>query len=366
MKYPLKLFLPILLLLAWTTAWAGQAEEVITDLDAVLAEGGSPSRSRLLSISEKIAQTPQEVLPLLLEKGSSPDLSEDGLAIVLWALGQTDSPEAVAHIIRLAEAKNTDKVLKNGYQALADIGNDDATQYLFRSLLSSSQPRMRSFLIDLLAGLRYTVALPAALEILELDPNNHNRPSIFVFGKYGELAVPFLLDKISHPNANVRANSIMVLGQWLIAAEAVEPLKKQFWREQDTNIQILILSSLEKLLTRVEELKAFAKETIVRKKDEEVVDFAIETVGNADEMVTHINAFRSFKKDDRPLFEQTYSELYGSQGRLGDYNDLAATSTRADENRLRELQRVVLQRNSNECLRDYQKINDVILLNKRI
>jgi hypothetical protein len=156
----------------------------------------------------------------------------------------------------------------------------------------------------------------------------------------------------------------MVLGQWLIAREARGPLKKQFQVESDPNIRALILSSLERISSNVDDIRTFSEEILKTEKDENVTQFAFETISNFEEMKKHIASFKASKKDDRSGFESAYKEIYDSLGKTGDYQLLAEASTRADEARLKKLKEVILQRNENDCFHDYQKINDVIMLNR--
>ncbi|MEW6290881.1 MAG: HEAT repeat domain-containing protein [Thermodesulfobacteriota bacterium] len=354
----------VLLLLVLVDVAAGKENPVIRDLEIIISQGQPATFEKFDAIKKNIEKNPKETLNLLLAKANSPDLPEESLAVYLWAMGMTKEPAAVDAIIRLTEGKQNEMLLKNACRSLAMIGGDKSAEFLFRRLQETTEPMARYYLLDLLAQLQYPPALPATIDILQQDPNSYYWQLVFIFGKYGDIAVPFLMNKINDSNQNVRANAIMVLGQWLIPGEAVAPMKKQFQAEGDPNIRALILSSLEKINSNADDIRIFSEDVLKTEKDEKVGQFAFETISNFEEMKNHISAFKAGKKDDRAGFEAAYRQIYDSMGKGGDYQRLAAASTRADEARLKKLKEVILQRNSNECFQDYQKINDVIMLNR--
>lgn len=343
---------------------AARENQVIKDLEAIISQGQPATFETFEAIKKNIDKNPKEILALLLEKVNTPGLPDESLAVYIWALGMTREPEAVAAIIRLSAGKQNEMLQKNACRALSMIGGDKAAEFLFRQLQQAPDIMARYYLLDLLAQLKYQPALPAAIEILQQDPKSLYWQSVYIFGKYGDSAVPFLLGKINDSNQNVRANAIMVLGQWLIAGEAVGPLKKQFQVESDPNIRTLILSSLERINSNADDIRVFSEEILKTEKDENVTQFAFETISDFEEMKNHITSFKAGKQDDRPGFASAYQQLYDSLGKTGDYQLLATASTRADEASLKKLKEVILQRNANDCFHDYQKINDVIMLNR--
>ncbi|MBU4262075.1 MAG: HEAT repeat domain-containing protein [Proteobacteria bacterium] len=354
----------VLLLLVFAGISAAKENPVISDLERIISQGQPATFAQFDAIKNNIEKNPREILPLLLAKANAPDLPDESLAVYIWALGMTREPEAVEAIIKLTQAKKNEMLQQNACRSLAMIGGDKSAEYLFRRLQQTSETMGRYYMFDLLAQLQYLPALPAAIEILQQDPKTFYWQSVFIFGKYGDAAVPFLLSKINDSNQNVRANAIMVLGQWLIAGEALAPLKKRFQVESDPKIRALILSSLERITSNVDDIRTFSEEILKTEKDEDVTQFAFETISNFEEMKKHIATFKASKKDDRPGFESAYKEIYDSLGKTGDYPLLAEASTRADEARLKKLKEVILQRNENDCFHDYQKINDVIMLNR--
>lgn len=355
----------VLLLLVLVDAAAGKDNPVIRDLEMIISQGQPATFEKFAAIKSNIEKNPKEILDLLLAKTNSPDLPEESLAVYLWAMGMTKEPAAVDAIIRLSEGRKNEMLRQNAYRSLAMIGGDKSAEFLFRRLQeTTTEPMARYYLLDLLAQLQYLPALPATIDILQQDPDSYYWQMAFIFGKYGDIAVPFLLSKINDSNLNIRTNAIMVLGQWLIPAEAAAPMKKRFQVEGDPNVRALILSSLEKINSNADDIRIFSEDVLKTEKDEKVGQFAFETISNFEEMKNHISAFKAGKKDDRAGFEAVYKQIYDSMGKTGDYQRLAAASTGADEARLKKLKEVILQRNSDECFQDYQKINDVIMLNR--
>lgn len=356
----------ILILFMFVIASGAQGNTIIVDIEEIISKAETTSSKQIETIKNKIDDDPEKALPLLLEKANTPNLPEKDLAIYIWAIGLTKSPKAIDDIIKLSSKKRSEILVGNAYKALAAIGGERSSEYLFKKLKETSDPMMRFNLLDLLAQLQYKPAISLSVEILKLDPKQYYWQSIFVFGKYGDRAIPFLLEKANDSNKNIRSNSIMVLGQWLIAEEAVNALKKQFEEEKDPKIRLLILSSLEKTISNLEEINEFSQEVLKKERNDEVLKFAKETVNNREQMSNYLKTFEKEKKTDRNLFESEYRKIYSSFGKEGNYNILGSTSTKADEEKLKRLKEIILQRNSDECFYDYQKINNIIMLNRFI
>ena len=158
----------------------------------------------------------------------------------------------------------------------------------------------------------------------------------------------------------------MVLGKWLIPTESLEPLKNQFWKEDVPEIRRLILSSIETVDSNLQDVRNFFEEVMHKGQEENVVRFAEETVNNFGKLTSIIETFKSQKIQDRAVFEAEYSEILHSFGKEGDYRLLGAGSVKGDEQKLKRLRERILQRNSDECFYDYQKVNRIIILNRLI
>ena len=263
---------------------ANQQHSVMKDLDDIISQGGSASNEEYEKIKTKIEKEPDTILPQLLSKATNPQLQESKLAIYIWAIGLTKSPKAVDEIIKLSSGKKSELVIGNSYKALASIGNEKAAEHLLKQLDQTTDQMMRYNIMDLLAQIKYSPALPKTIEILRQDPKQLYWQTIFVFGKYGDSAISFLLKKIGDKELNIRTNAIMALGQWLIPTESLKPFKTQFWQENSPQIRGLILSSLAKINTNILDVKSFAQEVIEKETNENVKRFAQETIDNSEKI----------------------------------------------------------------------------------
>jgi len=357
-------FILVLLVVMAGSAFGDQQHPVITELDTVISQGDSVSQAKLHTIKEAIEKDPEAILPQLLAIAGDPKLPEANLAVYIWAIGLTRSPEAIDDIIGLYSGKKSELVVGNAQRALAAIGGDKAGDYLFSQLDLATGQMARYSLIDLLAQIQYRPALPKAIEILQKDPGEFYWQTIFIFGKYGDAAIPFLLEKIGDDDENVRVNTIMALGQWLLSTASLDALHKQFWQETNPEIRGMILSSLEKVDTDLASIRAFSQKVVAKETDENVKRFAQETVDNHEKMQSRIEDFRQQKKEDPVVFEAEYSRMLKSFGKEGNFDKLAAASSITDEEKLKILRAIILQRNSDECFYDYQKINNIIMMNR--
>jgi hypothetical protein len=248
----------------------------------------------------------------------------------------------------------------NTFNALAAIGGEKAGQFLLNELEKTSGQGERLEILNLLGQIEYEAALPKTIEILRKDPDKYYWQSIFVFGKMGDKAIPFLLSKIDDEDMNIRRNAIMVLGQWLLAPEAIGPFQRRFWVEKEWKIRHLILISLDQMIANPDESKRFFKEVAATDKQPEAKQCAEETLALVGKVEKLIVEFRQKKKPDSAVFDREYAKIYKSGGREGDMQILSVTSSTQDESRLKKLRQRILQRNSDEAFEDYKKINDII------
>jgi len=216
-----------------------------------------------------------------------------------------------------------------------------------------------------LAQMQYEAALPRTGEILKLDPKEYYWQSIFIFGKMGDKAVPFLIEKINDPDRNVRVNAINVVGAWLLAKESAQPLRERFCKEKAPEMRLLILSALERVTDDPRKIKEFSKKILEKEKEESVRKYARETIDHFDNKLKEdLEAFRRKKRISPAVFAGQYDRIYKSAGKQGFYEIISAASSWEDEPKLKKLRERVLQRNSDECFYDYEKINDIIMFNR--
>jgi len=311
-----------------------------------------------------IKKNPAEVSSALIPKLKDKNLTEKQLAVYVWALGLTRDEAAANAIKELHQQSKSDLVRGNCLRALATIGDKQAGEFILSVLDSTSNKEMRFNILNLLGQMQYEPALLKAEEILKQDPKELYWQSIFVFGKMGDKAVPFLLKKINDKDRNIRANAINVLGQWLIPPEAAKPLQYQFWTEKDAELRGMILSSLEKTIGDLSQMKDVFEQIVAKEKDEVMLKYARETLGSMDRMKTEMAAFAQKKQSSAESFKCEYAKLFQSAGKKSNYELLGVYSTVQDEPQLKALRERILQRDSDEAFYDYQKVNSIIMRNR--
>jgi len=221
-------------------------------------------------------------------------------------------------------------------------------------------------ILNLLGEMQYAPALPYFTEVLEKDPEEYYWQSRFCFGKMGDRAIPFLVGKLNDKNENIKANAMIILGQWLLAVEARKPFQQLYWKENDPKIRMFLLSALERMTPNLQEMELFFREVATKERDSELKQFATETLSRMGNMKTQALAFQQAKLDNRKSFEAEYAILYSSAGKEGDMKKLGSYSRPDDEPRLKKLRERILTRNSDEAFYDYEKVNVIIMLNRLI
>jgi len=316
------------------------------------------------SVVEMIEENPQPVAVALLSKLGSDSTSDNQLAVYVWALGLAKSQTAVKPIQDVYRQSSSDLVKSNCLYALAVIGGKPAEDFLLAELQGSEDGEARFDLMNLLGQMQCEAVLPFTEEILEKDPNQYYWQSILVFGKMGDPATSFLIEHINSENRNVRANAINVLGHWLIAPEATSHLLERYWVEDDRELRGIILSSLEKNILDLSRMKSVFEEITEKEKDEQLLIFAHETLDNMATMKAAVADFAGKKITSADAFLSAYTVLLDSEGEEGSYEAMGIYSTENDEPRLKALRKKILLRDSDEAFYDYQKINNIIMLNR--
>jgi hypothetical protein len=345
---------------------AAPTDDVLSKIEQAASGGKEAASSVCDAVAEGIEKSPTEVSKGLLPKLQGKTLTERQLATYVWALGLTKDPTAVDPIINLHGQSQSAMVKQNCLRALAAIGGKQAEEHLLSVLDSTTDKEMRFNILNLLGQMQCEAALPKMEEVLRQDPAKSYWQSIFVFGKMGDKAVPFLLQKINDKDRNVRANAINVLGMWLIAPEAAKPLQEQFWKETDMKLRGLILSSLLRTIADPAQIQSFFKELAAKEKDEKVVKLARTIIEGVDGVKAKIAVAAKAKQVSTDSFQREYARLFKSAGKDGDYKVLFSTSTLADEPRLKALRERILQRDSDEAFYDYQNVNEIIMRNRMI
>ena len=347
------------------TAFGAQTTDILYEIERMASSNDGRSASGE-TVADGIEKSPATVSSALLIKLEDKNLTEKQLAVYVWALGLTKDETAVNAIKELHQQSESDLVRGNCLRALATIGGKQAGDFIVSALDATSDKEMRFSILNLLGQMRYEPALQRAEELLKQDPKDLFWQCILVFGKMGDKAVPFLLTRISDKDRNIRANTINVLGQWLISPEAAKPMQDQFWVEKDTELRGLILSSLERTISDAVQMQVVFALVVAKEKDSTLVQYARETLGYMKQMTADTTSFAQKKHPSAESFKLEYSNIFKSAGKRGDYAILGISSTAQDEPQLKVLRERILQRDSDEAFYDYQKVNEVIMRNRMI
>jgi hypothetical protein len=352
-----------LLLGVSNTIFAAQTNDVLSDIETLAAPGDKIDH---VLVADSIKKDPAIVSSTLLPKLKDANATERQLAIYAWALGLTKDQATAGAIEELYRKSKSDLVKHNCLRALAKIGGKPAEAFLLSVLDAADNADKLFDILNLLGEMQCEAALPKADIILQRDPQEFYWQPIFVFGKMGDKAVPFLLKRINSKNRNVRVNTISILGQWLIPPEAAKPLQDQFWAEKDMELRHMILCSLEATIADLSQMKTVFEKVVAKEKDGKLVKYARETLGGLDETKAALAAFTQKKQDSAVSFKREYTEIFESGGKKGDYEILGNSSTIQDEPQLKALRERILQRDSDESFYDYQKVNKIIMRNRMI
>ena len=342
-----------------------ESNDVLGQIEHMIVLGNKAESSLGESIADGIQREPAKISKVLVEKLNGENLTEQQLAVYVWAFGLTKDHTGVSAIETLYKQSKSDLVRWNCLRALSMIGGKQAEEFLLANLDAMADKEMQFNILNLLGQMQCEAALPKAEDLLKQEKELYWQP-IFFFGKMGDKAVPFLLKKISDKDSHVRANALNVLGQWLISPEAAKPLQERYWREPDAELRYVILCSLERTMADLTQMKAFFEQAATKEKDGEVGKFARETIDSMDKMRAALTVFSEKKQPWAPTFQREYAQLFKTAGKKGSFEVLGTSSTAADEPKLKVLRERILQRDSDEAFNDYQKVNQIILKNRMI
>ena len=364
-KNPIRISVIILIIGTSVIAlWPQTAETLLTQIERLASLGSKGDRELSESIAWQIDANRKEVAALLLPKLGDSSATESQLATYAWALGWSKDSQATDSLITLYKKSASEWIKHNCSRALSMIGGQRAGEFLISILDEKTDEDERYSILDLLSEMQYEPSLAWTEDILKLDFREYYWKPIFLFGKMGDKAVPFLLSKIGNEDLNVRTHSVHLLGQWLMALEAAEPLRKRFWEEKDALLQVAILRAIESTDPDLESWKVFFEQVNRESQNPSAIEFARETLSRINRIETSVNEFIRMKADSKADFDREYVKLYKSAGLEGDYDILKSTSSIEDEPKLKRLREHILIRNSDESFYDYKKINNIIAFNR--
>ena len=346
------------------SVFASQSSEVLLKIDRMAASSlDKASGADWDSVAESIRTNQTEVAAGLVAKLGDSTLTEQQIEVYVWALGQAKVPSSINAIMEIYRQKSSQRVRRNSLNAIASIGGSDAGRFIQSTLDSSDDKSSRFDALNLLGQLQYEAALPKMEELLSTSAQEFWQ-AIFVFGKMGDKAVPFLLEKMNSPDSNIRRNAIDLLGRWLIPVAAAKPMEERFWKEPDDELRVLLLASLERMMSDKSQMKSFVERVISEDKSEQVLKFSRGTLDMLNGLKAGLANASLPIKPSAELFQSEYERIFKSAGTKGDYKKLLSASSIDDEQRLKALRERILQRNSDEAFYDYQKVNDIIVFNR--
>jgi HEAT repeats len=348
-------------------AVCGQAgdgtDRLLLDIERCARLGTNAPEKLTRFVAEHVEEQAAQVSAFLVQKLAQPDADAESLKVYLGCLGLCRHTNGVPALIDFYGRTRSDDLKGRCYASLACIGSGPAVDFLLAELDRTTDRKRRFRMLNCVAQTRNEAVLPRTLEVLGADPHEEYWRPVFVFGKLGDVAVPFLIGKLEDTNQNVRANAAGVLGQWMMAPEALQPLRDQFWREQDAEIRGLIYCCVTGTHSR-NVFTNFLGEIIARDKDTNMVNAAIRTLKQYPEDKAKFDSLRQKRRPSAETFRKHYALLYRSMGKEGDYEILDQASTLADEPALKKLRERILQRDSDEASDDYQKVSKIIWLNR--
>lgn len=356
--------IPVLVALLFCALGAADTEAVLEQLDLVVSLGEDAEISLHESVRDAIEADPVPISAALVERLADESLSEDQLVIYTWALGLAGQPAGADMLMAVHARTQSEQVRGNCLRALANIADDKAGEYLMTVLEKTTDGERRFDILNLLAQMKFEPALPHTEEILGKDPAEFYWQTIFIFGKMGDAAVPFLLSKVGDDDLHVRTNAVAVLGIWLVASEAAAPLQERYWIETDVELRGAILVAMERTVSDAAQMREFFAKVLEKEQDKGLIDFARESFEAIATMQSETEDFIAERSPSAELFQREYDLLMKSAGKEGDYDALGSASTAADEPALKALRERIFQRDSDESFYDYQQINGIIIHNR--
>lgn len=250
--------------------------------------------------------------------------------------------------------------------ALGRMGTEKANDYLTGMLNENHDNNTKYSVLSGLSRHKYAKALPFSTQFLKEDMEQSYWMLIFIFGKYGNSCIPFLMGNVNNKDKNIRYNSIYLLGNILLYDQLVPELWKQYGNEKDADIRKLIITVSINLLHDKNAVFEFLEKVLKTEKDKAIVELAQKYRDDRANIENQIHEYKKSKKINKKDFEKQYDRSIKSFGKECDFYALGIVSDVNDENRLVEVRENLLVRSSDECLYDLNKINIIILYNRLI
>lgn len=287
----------------------------------------------------------------------------DLIPTYLWALGITKNPDNIDLLLEYAKKDTTQAGLTNSTFALSQFKDERCGNYIL-DLIKNGNVKQRYYYFNLLSTMQFGPAIPYLDEFLEKGFEEAYWQNYFLFGKMGMKVVSHLIDNFNSENDNVRQSSILLLGIWLIADTAIEPLKELYVKEKNVSIKLSILSALERLIPDFNDLEKYFTDLANSEQDEGLKKYAQEVIDLIPEYRQAYSDFKEKQESDPMAFNEEYNLLFDSYGKKGNLQNLGSYSKKENESELIKLRERVLLRNSDECFYDFAYINKIISYNR--
>lgn len=315
----------------------------------------------------QIAQSESKtVLNALLPKLNDASSDSAKFVKIMLMLVQTGDTVLVDTILAIANGTSSEYIRFNCMWALSQLGTERAGKFILSDLSSTTDPDTRYAYLTFLAGMHYADALAETEEVLLLDLENSYWMQVLLFGRFGEVAVPFLLEHLDHNNAQVRQSAAYLLGKWLMPTEAASHFKSRFWQETDRYVKSLIIGTIVDLEANFDSVDAFYKEIVRREPEWDTTMLMISEREYLKDLKKELRDFRKNKRVSTEAFNHEYDLLVKSSGLEGSYEILETASSLADEPDLLKLRTEIFSRRSDEAMTDYNTVTRVIILNRML
>lgn len=342
---------------------AAEPAATLADLERLSALGQKAPESLIESIFDRIGPQSTNLATVLLGRIDRSDLGEPTLGVYVWALGLCQDRRAVPALVRLADRAKAEPLKKSCFKALAAIGGQQSGDYLLARLEQTGGKPDYFDVLNLLAEMQFGPALPRAVELLDCNPRTEYWRPVLIFCKMGDQAVPLLLECLADRDWNVRANAAAILGQWLLAPEALGPLRERYWKEKDRDVRESVFKSITATASD-RQYADYLKEVIAREKDQRLLEGATNGLATFAKEREGLLTRHKKRRPSPAAFQKEYTLLYRSFGKKGNYEALDKASAPSDEPALKKLRERILQRNNDAAFDDYRRASKIIWLNR--
>lgn len=206
----------------------------------------------------------------------------------------------------------------------------------------------------------------AYIENLDVDSESEYWKPILYFCALEEIDVPVLLSYCKNGNKNVRMNSVIMLGDWLLEEEAIDLFTEYYYEEDDLYIRYKLVGGLYNLVLDLDERDKLFDKMLLFEENEDIKEFLQGAMDYRDSYIESVNKTYKIQQEQNLNFQEIYNELFDSYGKEGDLKELEKASSYKNENDLLALRVQIMERQSDEAFYDYIKVNSIITMNRYV